>query len=266
MKSVFESYCKQLDRGVDSVRSGSRRFCEMFDLTGFAYVRVYHDGHVGWVTSNSDHDRMLIDRGHLESDPLIDTAELLKEGYYLWFHDRKFPGCDSFYRDRERLFSIDHGLVVVNHCKSYLETGCFSGCLAERALYNTFLKEIGLFREFLNYFSQDLSSLHESILQEGLKIEDLKIDSREPMRELEESERESLIKTVGCPKFLKLSKREKEALSLLGDSLTYDEIAQKMGLSYRTIEHYLESVKIKLDIEHRLDLFAAAKKLKELGL
>jgi DNA-binding CsgD family transcriptional regulator len=266
MKSIFENYCKRLDQGVDSVRSSSRHFCKMFDLTGFAYVRVYHDGRVGWVTSDADHDRMLIEKGYLKSDPLIDTAKLLKEGKYLWFHDRIFPGSDSFYHDRKQFFAIDHGLVIVNHQKNYLETGCFSGYLAKRPLYNIFLQEIGLFREFLYYFSQDLSPLHKSLLEEGMRIEDLKVKSNTPMQELLVTEREELVTILGYSEFLRLSKQERNCLNLLAEYPVYDEVARKMELSYRTVEHYLESAKIKLGIDHRLELFAAARKLKQLGL
>jgi DNA-binding CsgD family transcriptional regulator len=266
MKSIFETYCRRLDRGVDEVRSASRRFCETLDLTGFAYVRVYRDGRVGWVTSDADHDRMLIDRGHLESDPLIDTAQLLREGQYLWFHDREFPGSESFYQDRRRVFSIDHGMVVVNHQKEYLETGCFSGCLAKRPLYNVFVRENGLFREFLHYFSQNLSPLQQSLLQEGLQIEELKTKSRKPLQELKAEERESLAAALGCSEFLKLSKRERECLHWLAESFAYEEIARKMGLSYRTVEHYLESAKVKLGADHRTEMIAAARKMRQLGL
>lgn len=266
MKLIFESYCQRLDQGVDSVRQASKRFREMFDLTAFAYVRVYHDGRLGWVTSDADQDRMLIERGHLESDPLIDTAKLLKEGQYLWFHDREFPGCDSFYSDRQRFFNMDHGLVVVNHQKDYLETGCFSGCLAKRPLYNTFLQEMGLFREFLHSFSQNLNRTHQSLLEEGLRIEDLKVDSDSLLQELSVVERENLIASLGYSKFLKLSKQEIVCLNLLIEHLTYEEIARKMKLSPRTIEHYMESAKIKLEVEDRVELFAFARKLKQLGL
>ncbi|HSX11097.1 MAG TPA: LuxR C-terminal-related transcriptional regulator [Chlamydiales bacterium] len=266
MKSIFQNYCKRLDQGVDSARSLSRHFRETFGLTAFAYVRVYRDGRVGWVTSDADHDRLLIERGYLEEDPLIDTAEFLKKGHYLWFHDRQFPGCESFYHDRQKLFGLDHGLVVVNHRTNYLETGCFSGCLAKRPLYNLFLQEKELFREFTTYFGENLTPQHQSLLEEGLHIEDLKSQPRAQVIEIPQQEREQLAEALGYSKFLKLSKREKECLLLMGRHLTYEDIAQELALSQRTVEHYLKSVKTKLEIDTRPELYEAAQKMALLRL
>lgn len=267
MNSNIKDFCKKLDQGVDSVRDLSKKFRQTFDLTGFAYVRVYLDGRVGWVSSDADHDRLLIESGFLKEDPLIDTPKLLKEGRYLWFHDRQFPGCEAFYRDRSQLFGLDHGLVVVNHHKDYLETGCFSGCLAKRPLYNLFLKETGLFLAFLEYFKNHLNKPLSSLLEEGLTIDDLKTPIRKPISNTIPSEdRCSLVSTCGWASLLKLSPREKQCLALVWHSYTYQEIGESLNLSPRTIEHYLESIKNKLGIDTRAELRIAAKKLIELGL
>lgn len=134
MNSSIKEYFKNLDSKVDQMRKITKTFCEGLDLTGFAYVRVYHDGRVGWLTTDSDHDRLLYDSGFFKEDPLIDTAKALEQGHYLWFHNRSFPGDTAFYKERANHFHIDHGLVVVNHQKDFLETACFDGCLAKKPL------------------------------------------------------------------------------------------------------------------------------------
>lgn len=264
MNSKLHAYCNRLDQSVDAVRHLSKKFSEPLGLTGFAYVRVYHDGRVGWVTSDADHDRLLIEKKALENDPLIDTAQLLKAGRFLWFHDREFPGCESFYRDRTRLFKVDHGLVIVNHCHKYLETGCFSGCLTHRPLYNLFFNEIAIFRRFLEHFKIQMKSAElVGLLEEGLKIDDLK--AKERASDLHPSDHSInacliLAEVCGWTDLLKLSPRERECLALLGENYTYREIGSRLQLSSRTIEHYFESIKNKLNLDTRAQLRAAARR------
>ena len=54
--------------------------------------------------------------------------------------------------------------------------------------------------------------------------------------------------------FTKLSKRQNECLYFLATGMTIKEIARTMALSPRTIEHYLEAIKIKLNCKSRSEL------------
>ena len=112
---MIKQLTQGFDQGVDKMRRLSQNFCDPLGITTFGYVRVYHNGTTSWLTTKPDQDRFLIESGALDQDPLLNHAESLKEGMYLWFNDRQFPGCETFYRDRARLFQMDHGMVVVRH-------------------------------------------------------------------------------------------------------------------------------------------------------
>lgn len=127
-KLTLEKFSKQFDQGADKVRQLSRNFCDALDITTFGYVRVYHHGGVSWLTSNPDQDCFLIESGALNEEPLVNMPSVLKEGYYLSFCDRQFPGSEAFYQQRAKKFKLDHGMVVVRHQKDYLETCCFPDC------------------------------------------------------------------------------------------------------------------------------------------
>lgn len=133
MNTHVKQFCRNFDLGVDKLRKVSNDFCLPLGITVFAYVRIFPNGQVSWVTSNPDQDRYLIESNALDGDPLIDTPNVLKEGMYLWFHDREFPGSDVFYRERARRFQMDHGAALVRNRGAYLETCCFSGLLTETA-------------------------------------------------------------------------------------------------------------------------------------
>ncbi len=266
MNNNAKYFFKRLDSKVDQVRLISRGFCDGLSLTGFAYVRVYHDGRAGWVTTDSDHDRLLFDTGFLKEDPLIDTAKALEQGYYIWSHDRSFPGDKKFYENRVKHFHINHGLVVVNHQKDYLETGCFSGCTSKRPLHNVFFNEKGLFKAYLNYFSQNLPKSMHSLFEEGLHLKDLKTSYGTPSSNVTNTQRKLLIAECGLGRLLRLSRRELECLALLREGLTYQSIGLWLKLSPRTVESYIQSVKNKLDLKTHAELFQLANTLSLLGL
>lgn len=78
--------------------------------------------------------------------------------------------------------------------------------------------------------------------------------------------RQSLIAICGWKNLLLLSKREKECLVLFKQGYTYQSIGVHLGLSVRTVEHYIDSVKNKLGLETRSELYLAAEKLVQLGI
>lgn len=251
-------FCRRLDSHVDKVRRLSKDFCETLGITTFAYVRIYHDGRSGWVTSNGDQDRFLLESRSLEEDPLVDTASSLKEGPHLWFHDRQFPGCEAFYRERARLFSMDHGMVLVKHQKDYLETCCYSGLLSKRPLYNLFTREAGLFQAFMEHFKSQLTPPLLDCIEEGLQLETFKKDYGKPSSDIQ---RAPILEKCGLKHLLKLSHREKECLLALRCGNTYQEIGDLLEISERTVEHYLTNIKNKLGLDRRSELFLVAEQV-----
>lgn len=258
MNTKINNYCNSLEKGVDKVRSLTKDFCKPLGITTFAFVRIYHDGRIGWVTSNADQDRFLVESRSIEEDPLVNTEKGLKEGPHLWFNDRQFPGSEAFYRERARLFSMDHGMVLVKHSKNYLETCCYSGLRSKGPLYNLFLNEIGIFNAFMEHFKKQLTCPLLQIIEEGLKLEDFKKDYGKPPEELK---RAQLLEKCGLKNILKVTKREKECLLALRSGYTYKEIGDFLEISERTVEHYLNNIKDKLGLEKRSELFSLAEQL-----
>lgn len=268
MTITVQELCRGFDFAVDKVRQLSKDFCSQLGITTFAYVRIYEDGRVSWVTSNPEQDRFLIDSGALNEDPLVNTPEALKEGHYLWFHDRQFPGSEAFYRDRAKLFQMDHGMVIIKRQKKYLETCCFSGLLAKAPLYNLFMNKKELFNLFMDHFVKQTDRRLLSLLEKGITIGDIKKSfgpsSAKKQRELTSCPT-SLLALCGCKYLAKLSKREKECLVLLKQGFNYRGIGSQLKLSPRTVEHYLESVRNKLGIESRSELFLVAENISKLN-
>ena len=78
---------------------------------------------------------------------------------------------------------------------------------------------------------------------------------------LEVDEKRNFLKAIKCHKFdklFKLSVQEKECLMLLLKGHSASEIGKTMLLSCRTVEHYIENVKNKLDCHSKYELFEYA--------
>lgn len=269
MNLTLQQLYKGFDLCVDKVRQLSKDFCQPLGITTFAYVRIYHHGNVSWLTSNPDHDRFLVESGALNDDPLVNTPEALKEGHYLWFNDRQFPGSEAFYRDRARLFKMDHGMVVVRHKTNYLETCCFSGLLSKVPLYNLFMNEQALFNIFMENFATQLDRRLLTHLEQGITIEDIKASFGKSSIKGPQgfsTYPSSLIAACGYENLMQLSKREKDCLRFLKRGYSYQAIGAQLELSHRTVEHYLESVKNKLGLETRSELYLVAERLFQLKL
>lgn len=254
---------RNFDLSVDRVRQLSKNFCQPLAITVFGYVRIYDHGTVSWVTTCPDQDRFLVESGELSRNPLVNDRNLLKEGLYLDIYNRQFPGCDEFYRERAKLFQMDHGMVLVRHQKDYIETCCFAGLSTRRPLYQLFMNEQSLFKTFMEHFTNQLDQRLLELLSQGICLNDLKDEHHLIDEETLylSSDRAILLEACGWKNLLTLSKREKECLSLLKDGHSYHTIGLFLGLSERTIEHYLESVKTKLNLETRAELFLTAQKL-----
>jgi DNA-binding CsgD family transcriptional regulator len=260
LSQLYENF----DLSVNRVRSLSKNFCQSFGITVFGYVRIYNNGMISWVTTNPDQDKFLVESGELKKNPLVSDRNLLKEGCYLDIYNRQFPGCSEFYRERANRFQMDHGMVLVRHKKDYIETCCFSGLATKRPLHQLFMNEQGLFRTFMDHFTCQLGPARLlEILAKGISLGDLK-DKAELSNENGlhyPIDRSGLLEACGWQNLLKLSPREKQCLALLKEGYTYQTIGQTLGLSERTIEHHLESVKNKLCLDSRAELFLAAQKL-----
>jgi DNA-binding CsgD family transcriptional regulator len=269
MNPELRQYLNHLDQGVDEVRRLTKHFAETIKLRGFAYIRIYRNGTIGWLTSDSDHDRFVFEANFHHHDPLVSKAKEIREGQYLHFHDCQFDGAEPFYQERSKRFRVDHGMILVRSEEDYIEASCFSGFMAQQPLYNIFINEPGIFRGFVDYFKQRLTRHSLSLLDHGVGLSNFNLPSHKlPALNttLSPEDRRAIVSSCGWNSLLQISARERDCLSLLRKGFTYREIGDCLNISERTVEHYLESAKNKLGICTRSELFLEADRMFQLGL
>lgn len=97
-------------------------------------------------------------------------------------------------------------------------------------------------------------------------MDDFKSSAIKEKSDIDMEARHRLLISQGQGELLRLSKRERENLSYLRKGMSYREIGKQMGISSRTVEHQLESVKDKLGLMNRSELMKISEKLHEFGL
>jgi len=259
----IKQFCKDLERTGGKVRSLSKSFTDILGITVFGYARIYNTGKASWLSSKPEQDLFLFEPPQLFStEPLLDTQENLQEGAYVFATPRYFEGCEPFHKERQKRFGIDHGMALVKHQKDYLEIGMFSGLLSKKPLFDTFVNDKALYSAFMDHFSRELSRDLLQVLDGGFSISEVKKSVAAKKQQAADLDRRKLLAACGLQQLVELSPREKECLLLLRAGYTYEGIGKKLFLSARTVEHYLESIKNKLNIESRPELYLAADLLK----
>lgn len=247
---------KNLERCEGRVKALSSRFTDLLGITVFAYGRIYDDARVSWVTSHAEQDHFLLEFPQaLTSEPTFGTKNEVPEGTHLWFCDRTFLGSEQFYKERAKRFQMDHGMVLVRHQKDYLETCYFSGLLSKKPLYNLFANEQVLFHAFMDHFVSGLDSNIVSVLHDAVPMQEF---AKTQAQNVPMIDREAALAACGYKELLTLSQREKECLLLFKEGYTYQAIGKALHLSARTVEHYIESIKGKLGLETRPELYKVA--------
>ncbi|MCE5294099.1 MAG: hypothetical protein LLF94_05745, partial [Chlamydiales bacterium] len=217
---MLKQFYKDLEYCEASVKKLSKSFCDHVGITVFAYVRIYDDNRAAWVTSNSDQDHFLLDANVLDHEPTFNTKAHVKEGAKLWFCDGSYP--KEFYEERKKRFHMDHGLILVRHKKTYLETCYFSGSLEKRPLYNLFANEQPLFFAFMDHFVENLDGQLLTTLTDALPFSEFVKQPRVP--EYQALDRDTLLALSGQGLLATISQREREYLTLFSQGFTHKDI------------------------------------------
>lgn len=144
------------------------------------------------------------------------------------------------------------------------------GTSHNKSLIHLFLNNLGLVKNFIAFFRKEASLLIEESYKNSIDISspcgdyfyaDTHLDKEmQCIAKAEEMLSEHYKNDLGV-----LSKREKECLFWLIHGKTGKEIAEKLSLSPRTVESYLEHCKNKLGCYTKSELFEKALTAKELG-
>lgn len=240
-----------------------------FSINFVGYLRVYSNGRALAFSNNLSWQSFFLENINNNSSKSFKKATHLancKENslVYIWPDVKDDKTLSAL-----RSYNIWNGMSLYRHTDEYIDSWSFAGELQDENLFILYIKHIDIFEKFINYAEKNSSDL--------LKVEDSRLfqfstgdvtvrtsDSDYSEAYINNFKRNSpLFKNV-LPQGesnIYLTRRENDLLDCLALGMTSKDIAQELGISYRTVECYLQSLKSKLGCNRKSEVIRKAKNI-----
>ncbi|NNM60232.1 MAG: helix-turn-helix transcriptional regulator [Legionellales bacterium] len=204
------------------------------------------------------------------SDPFLRHPDLLPAGITIW-EDLPKNGFEEYLTREAKTFNLDMGFMFIE--KNASQATIFSVAASKENGRNLsyFINNFSLFRRFFQYYINEIRAFVEQPADNAIDlISLLNKDFFEPSFP-------SYIKNDKQYRFMQqitgqkihvkfLTPREKQCLNALLEGLTAKQTASILNLSVRTVEHFLEEIKQKLNCTNKSALFQKAQELELFGM
>lgn len=262
-----------LSKHSDAVKKCTRPLVHL-GITCFYYVQIKNNGDYVLLTDCPHVDEYYFDQKLYVKDPYIRHPSNFQTGFFLFEENKK----EEFDQSLSYLVNNFQMTPFIGYCEKSKNGVEFYGFWGRSDRTSSFmqahLNSTALLKSFVNYFKEGCKDILQSNSVPYLSLGDLigndfisgeahknKTDFQAIYKFLNEIGLGDEIKKINS-----LSSRERECVKLLLKGKSAKESATTLGLSVRTIEHYLDSVKFKFKCQYKNEIFSAAEKLNELGL
>ena len=215
-----------------------------YGVSYFEYLRVYDDGKSIMLASNQD----VIDYVFYNEIPV---AAPIQEQYVREnFHYFILPvgNYEKAIHDIKNYFNLSHFVNLVERHAGYIDLYCFGANANNDGIINFYLNKMDILESFKHYFKDKSRDLIKKALKNKTLLSDRMLPPYKGLLE----------KPSDATTSYHLTKRQADCLHYLMKGMSIKQIAKSLSLSPRTVEHYLEAVKTKMDCESRVELFEKA--------
>lgn len=176
-------------------------------------------------------------------------------GFVLW---SQLTTHQKIISTRER-FQIGDGITFINKLNDGVEFFHFATTPQNKRMILFYLNNLDLLENFTRYFKDKASQLITEAEENKFYIPGEFSSDQSSNVLKDEILRNHFLKDISLESVEnKLSQRQKECLYFLVKGMTYKEISKQMNLSPKTVEHYLEYTKNKLNCHNRTELIKMA--------
>lgn len=237
-----------------------------------AFTRVYDDSSLLDIADNQEIiEHFYYDNNEHYEDlaPDICPEMLIGEYFLIQCYDTNNPSLQYLHKD----LSLSHVLTITKKYHNYHETFWF-GSREESKFVNFFINNTDLFEFFIQAFKKEqkiksLINACEADKMTRVVSNEVKIRNQNFINKYKTTFEDA---DVACyiqnqhysPEKLtvNLTKREKDCLDWCAAGKTNEEIGLILQISRRTVDHYMESMKRKLDCINKVSLIRRAIQLK----
>ncbi len=238
-----------------SLASSMRDVCQPMiknsPINHVGWMRLYLNGDFQFLMCNPEIATHHIKQRYIIL-PNIDP-KLIKENFY-YFH---VPSIKDNYEqaiyDYKKISNMNHPIFFFEKHKNYYEIFSFTTLDNSPSIFNFYLNNLEMFKNFKLYFREKAKFLIESTSKNSIHIPDDMMAKNlfDPKFFSEAEENKYALSLSTIKKEFYLSRRETEILHPILLGFACKEIAKNLGLSHRTIEQYLNSIKTKMGINSK---------------
>lgn len=240
---------------------------QKLNISYFAHVRIDNDKKFAGICNNPKFLEVYLENEYYNAD--IHLAQDNQFGkYVIW--DAIEPSGQSYKMDTDAAnLGVKHTFTVIEKNANGSDFYHFANNSTSKSINQVYIESIDLLKLFISHFKDNIQNSKTLLatydLQfaidpntEGFKINanseaQFMYDKNEFLRSLNINNTNALI-LPGLKPSKALSKREMECIHHYAKGKMAKDISQLIGLSRRTVEHYLESAKSKLGVSSKNDL------------
>lgn len=263
------------DKGIDlsnslsisatpSIQNICAKIDPIFKLSFFNYVKIFNDQKRSTLTTRPD---FIV--SYYNSPELFKTEEVLKmereEKQRIVFTE-DIRNARSYVVARND-FDIDNGFTIILPTIDGTELYYFGTTKHNTKMLGVYRSNIDYFLSFINYFRETANALIVQSWSERFRLplgNDPSIGQNNRIASININQSFHLKKfIIDHERRIFFSRREAQCVHLLSKGMSTKYIARDLQLSPRTVEHYLECAKLKLDCYEKNTLL---KKIHSTGL
>ncbi len=217
-------------------------------ITYFSFVRTFKDGSHIRLSNNADWTKHYYRRGFYN---VVINQVPNAEGNILWSCIDRYP----LFHDASEYFDVDNGMVMVFSFNDVVERYFFGAKRENKKVNSMYVNQVDLFKRFVLYFKEvakpliDMADSSRIVVPlEMIDIEDNEFCNNENVKEfLDEIKIHKVcIRSNGEDVLININ--EAKILSLMKRGFTAKEISDEIGLTKKTIDHYRDKLKEKLNL------------------
>lgn len=232
------------------------------EIKTFSFMKLYNSGKKLYLCSNKSwmvhaitnklYDDVLQYKYVIQSEP-----EGLQQK--LWNSLNKSPLFDALYH-----FDIWNGVTFYQNYDNSFEVYGFSSSRENETIIDFYANQSSYIKQFIYHFREKLRRILNLESRRNFTLLDTKqMHNLQIMRKKDDiivPKVTNLQNSIYAKRYYTglgeeyLTSQQYNCLRLLAEGKTSKEIAKELALSYRSIEHYLEHIKVKLNLQYKPDL------------
>lgn len=240
-----------------------KQLCEPlhnFNITTFSHLRVFNNNQLTVQCNNSAFLLNYLKEQYYTADPCVNIhSESTNLGEYIIWDSVACSGRTAEMLAASYSYNFKHVFSIIKTQKDYVDFYHFGTHQSNPAIHQTYINNLAILDHFIAFFnsetkkSKELSQAYDIILNANQIYSNVEQDTNDLLFN-KQVNRGVILKKLIKSEYGNLTYKEIECSELILQGNTTKEIAKELGLSYRTIEDRINSLKVKLNAKNKADL------------